>query len=100
MKRSEGALIRLVAIGKLRNGRVLYMPEPELRVIGREAISPIIRFAFGDEAAIEFASGYMDQLLDLFVADQQRVYDAILTGECAPFEARQLPTFAQILRWS
>lgn len=35
---------------------------------------------------------------DMFVADQQRVYDAILTGEPRPFQARPLPTFAQIYR--
>lgn len=92
MKRSEGALIRLVPIGALRNGSVLYMPEPEaLQIV--YAAADLDRTP---EADVEYVEG----VFALFVADQQRVHDAILTGNCAPFEPKELPTFAQILRWS
>jgi hypothetical protein len=79
-------LLRLVPIGKLRNGRVLYMPEPEFLVILKECYLRPGGFTFAAEC------------IAVLVRDQQRVYDAIVTGETRPFEARELPAFATIMR--
>jgi hypothetical protein len=79
------ALQRLVMIGKMRNGRELFMPAAEFCLI----LDEIVR-----------AEESFDDFCATLVADHQRVYDAILTGETRPFEARALPTLATFLRHS
>jgi len=69
-------LIRLVEIGRLRNGRPLYLPEPDLCLIVDD----------------------IEECLEVFVADQQRIWDAIMGERNAPFVARELPTSAALLR--
>jgi hypothetical protein len=52
----------------------------------------------GSPSSIALACAQAQVCFNLMVADQQRIYDAILTGEPRPFQPQALPTFAQIYR--
>jgi hypothetical protein len=104
------ALVRLVEIGRLRNGRPIYLPEPEVRIIELDAALTAYeseRVEMMDSLFGEFASFLLWRkkkqritrvVFALFVADHQRVWDAITTGQPRPFDACLLPTWAAILR--
>lgn len=95
-RRGRVELLPLVCIGHLRNGRPLFMPRPEWQLIlmgfGAETDETFDRF---DDALDADAFRYQ------LIADHQRAWDGIVTGETRAFDqVEDLPAFAQILRLS